>query len=102
MLGGGLLIFRLGNVAIDVARVLCSRGESLQHTDITEQAVEALQKSRIENVSVVGRRGPAQSSFTNKELRELITKRSFPTISTRFSCYSCRLCAERGMWFSSS
>ncbi|CEO99419.1 hypothetical protein PBRA_001325 [Plasmodiophora brassicae] len=74
------VIIGQGNVAIDVARVLCSRGESLQHTDITEQAVEALQKSRIENVSVVGRRGPAQSSFTNKELRELITKRSFPTI----------------------
>ncbi|KRY75276.1 NADPH:adrenodoxin oxidoreductase, mitochondrial [Trichinella pseudospiralis] len=60
-----------GNVALDIVRVLLSRVENFQHTDMAEHAVEALNKSRLKRVLLVGRRGPAQVSFTTKELREL-------------------------------
>ncbi|KAI7875038.1 nucleotide-binding domain-containing protein [Lichtheimia hyalospora FSU 10163] len=59
-----------GNVALDVARVLLSPIDELRKTDITEYALEALSKSKIRHVHVVGRRGPLQASFTSKELRE--------------------------------
>ncbi|KAI9230598.1 MAG: hypothetical protein DHS80DRAFT_26560 [Piptocephalis tieghemiana] len=61
-----------GNVALDVARVLLSPIDALRHTDITEMALEALSKSRIRHVHVVGRRDPQHVAFTTKELRELI------------------------------
>lgn len=60
-----------GNVALDVARILCSPVESLAKTDIADHALEALRHSNITEVLVVGRRGPAQTSFTTPELREL-------------------------------
>ncbi|KAI8994508.1 hypothetical protein BDB01DRAFT_714973 [Pilobolus umbonatus] len=59
-----------GNVALDIARILLSPIDELRKTDITEYALEALSKSRIKHVHVVGRRGPVQVSFTSKELRE--------------------------------
>ncbi|KAI9317722.1 hypothetical protein BX666DRAFT_2026991 [Dichotomocladium elegans] len=59
-----------GNVALDVARVLLSPIDVLRKTDITEYALEALVKSKVRHVHVVGRRGPLQASFTSKELRE--------------------------------
>lgn len=59
-----------GNVALDVARILLSPIDDLRKTDITEYALEALSKSRIKHVHVVGRRGPLQAAFTAKELRE--------------------------------
>ncbi|RCI06261.1 hypothetical protein CU098_006030 [Rhizopus stolonifer] len=59
-----------GNVALDIARILLSPVDELRKTDITEYALEALSKSRIKHVHVVGRRGPVQVSFTSKELRE--------------------------------
>lgn len=62
-----------GNVALDVARTLLSDVDRLRNTDITEQALEALAKSTIKRVHVVGRRGPIQASFTIKEVRELMT-----------------------------
>ena len=49
-----------GNVALDVARVLLSPIDTLRKTDITEYALEALSKSKIRHVHVVGRRGPLQ------------------------------------------
>jgi adrenodoxin-NADP+ reductase len=49
-----------GNVALDVARILLSPIDELRKTDITEYALEALSKSRIKHVHVVGRRGPVQ------------------------------------------
>lgn len=51
-----------GNVALDVARVLLSPIDALRHTDITEMALEALSKSRIRHVHVVGRRDPQHVS----------------------------------------
>ncbi|KAH6942352.1 hypothetical protein HPB50_003972 [Hyalomma asiaticum] len=58
-------------VALDVARILLSPPESLQETDIVEPALEALRKSRLRKVIVVGRRGPFEVAFTIKELREM-------------------------------
>lgn len=59
-----------GNVALDIARILLSPIDVLRKTDITEYALEALSKSRVKHVHVVGRRGPVQVSFTSKEVRE--------------------------------
>jgi ferredoxin--NADP+ reductase len=60
-----------GNVAMDLARILASPREMLAGTDIAEHALEALGESRIREIHVLGRRGPAQAAFTNKELKEL-------------------------------
>ncbi len=60
-----------GNVAMDLARILASPPEALATTDIAEHALEALSESRIREIIVLGRRGPAQAAFTTKELREL-------------------------------
>jgi ferredoxin/flavodoxin---NADP+ reductase len=60
-----------GNVALDVARILCSPPDRLARTDIADHALDALRASRIKEVLVVGRRGPAQAAFTTPELKEL-------------------------------
>ena len=54
------MIVGQGNVALDVARILLSDVDTLRSTDIADYAVEALSKSRIKRVRVVGRRGPLQ------------------------------------------
>lgn len=59
-----------GNVAIDVARILVLSLDRLGRTDIADHALEALRRSRVRRVTLLGRRGPAQASFTNPELRE--------------------------------
>jgi ferredoxin--NADP+ reductase len=61
----------VGNVAIDVARILCRTPEELATTDISDQAFEALRMSSVKEVYLLGRRGPAQAAFTNPEIREL-------------------------------
>ncbi|KAF2154396.1 nucleotide-binding domain-containing protein [Myriangium duriaei CBS 260.36] len=66
------VIIGQGNVAMDVARVLLAPLSHLRQTDITEEAIEALSRSQVKNVKVVGRRGPLQAAFTTKELRELM------------------------------
>ena len=60
-----------GNVAADVVRILTRDHDELARTDIADHALEALRASRIEEVVVLGRRGPAQAAFTSAELREL-------------------------------
>jgi len=60
-----------GNVAIDVARILARTPEELRATDIADHALEDLAHSRIEEIFVLGRRGPVQAAFTPKELDEL-------------------------------
>src|SRR6476469_9402948 len=60
-----------GNVAADVTRLLTLGPAELERTDVAEHALAALRESRIEEVVVVGRRGPAQAAFTSAELREL-------------------------------
>lgn len=61
----------VGNVAIDVARILCKTPAELATTDIADYALEALAKSRVEEVVVLGRRGPAQAAFTLPEIKEM-------------------------------
>ncbi len=64
-------VIGVGNVALDVARILLRTQEELQATDIAQHALEALAKSNIKQVTLVGRRGPAQAAFTFAELKEL-------------------------------
>jgi ferredoxin--NADP+ reductase len=61
----------VGNVAVDVVRILCRTPEELATTDIADYALDALGKSRVKEVYLLGRRGPAQAAFTNPEIREL-------------------------------
>src|SRR5215217_4538309 len=60
-----------GNVAADVTRILTLSAGELARTDIANHALQALGESRVEEVVVLGRRGPAQAAFTSAELREL-------------------------------
>jgi ferredoxin--NADP+ reductase len=60
-----------GNVAADVTRMLTLSSAELERTDVADHALEALRESRVEEVIVLGRRGPAQAAFTSAELREL-------------------------------
>jgi ferredoxin/flavodoxin---NADP+ reductase len=61
----------VGNVAVDVVRILCRTAEELAATDISDDALAALRESRVREVYLLGRRGPAQAAFTNPEIREL-------------------------------
>jgi ferredoxin--NADP+ reductase len=74
--GGGAPVERAvvignGNVALDVARMLVLDPSELAPTDTADHALEVLAASRVNEVVVVGRRGPAQAAFTNPELLEL-------------------------------
>ncbi len=61
----------VGNVAVDVARILSRSPEELAKTDIADHALEALRHSKVKNVYLLGRRGPAQAAFTTPEVKEL-------------------------------
>src|ERR671934_882339 len=60
-----------GNVAIDVARMLALTAEELASTDTTEPAADAIVGSTVKEIIIVGRRGPAQASWTTQELKEM-------------------------------
>ncbi len=64
-------VIGVGNVAVDVARVLCRLPEELAKTDIADHALEVLRASRVKEVYLIGRRGPAQAAFTTPEIKEL-------------------------------
>ncbi len=59
-----------GNVAMDVARILCKTIEELKTTDISQHALDVLATSKVREVHMIGRRGPVQASFTAVEARE--------------------------------
>lgn len=65
------VVIGLGNVALDVARVLLRPIEQLARTDISDLAMERLRQSRIKRVTILGRRGPVEAKFSPPELREL-------------------------------
>ncbi len=65
-------VIGVGNVAIDCARVLLKDADALAETDICAHALETLRAHPVSSVSLIGRRGVAQASFTPKELRELL------------------------------
>jgi ferredoxin--NADP+ reductase len=60
-----------GNVALDVARMLALTPEELTPTDTTDPAIEAIGSSTVREIVIVGRRGPAQASWTTQELKEM-------------------------------
>jgi ferredoxin--NADP+ reductase len=64
-------VIGVGNVAVDVARILARNPEELRETDVSQPVLEALMASKVREVYMIGRRGPAQAKFTTKELREL-------------------------------
>ncbi|KAK1236644.1 NADPH-adrenodoxin reductase [Marasmius sp. AFHP31] len=65
-------IIGLGNVSLDVARILLMSPEELAPYDVPESVLDVLRRSTIEHVSIIGRRGPLEAAFTTKELREMM------------------------------
>lgn len=68
---GRAVVVGNGNVALDVARILVTDPDVLANTDIADHALELLHARGVEEVVIIGRRGPLQSTFTTLELREL-------------------------------
>ena len=64
-------VIGVGNVAVDVARILARDPASLAETDVPQPVLETLHASKVREVHMIGRRGPAHAKFTTKELREL-------------------------------
>ncbi|MBI3982354.1 MAG: FAD-dependent oxidoreductase [Gemmatimonadetes bacterium] len=64
-------VIGVGNVAVDVARILVRSPDDLASTDIADYALDALRESRVREVVMLGRRGALQAAFTNAELKEL-------------------------------
>lgn len=69
--GSRAVVVGNGNVALDVARILVTDPEVLGQTDIADHALESLRPCGVDEVVVIGRRGPLQTAFTTLELREL-------------------------------
>ena len=68
---GRAVVVGNGNVALDVARILVTDPDALANTDIADHALESLRRRGVEEVVIIGRRGPLQATFTTLELREL-------------------------------
>jgi ferredoxin/flavodoxin---NADP+ reductase len=64
-------VIGVGNVAVDVARILARDPQELRETDVSQPVLDTLMASKVREVHMIGRRGPAQAKFTTKELREL-------------------------------
>jgi ferredoxin--NADP+ reductase len=77
----------VGNVAIDVARILARNRGELAATDISAAALDALRAAPIEEVILMGRRGPAQAAFSPKEIAELGNLPGVDTIITPEDAY---------------
>jgi ferredoxin--NADP+ reductase len=69
--GARAVVIGNGNVALDVARILVTDPGELARTDIADHALESLRPCGVDEVVVIGRRGPLQTAFTTLELREL-------------------------------
>lgn len=74
LLAERVMVVGNGNVALDVARILATDPERLAHTDIADPALAALRASRVREVVVLGRRGPAEAAFTLPELISLVQR----------------------------
>ena len=68
---GRAVVVGNGNVALDVARILVTDPDLLANTDIADHALQSLHERGVEEVVIIGRRGPLQATFTTLELREL-------------------------------
>ncbi|OBI49079.1 NADP oxidoreductase [Mycobacterium kyorinense] len=71
--GARAVVVGNGNVALDVARILVSDPDELAQTDIADHALDSLRPCGVQEVVILGRRGPLQTAFTTLELRELGT-----------------------------
>ena len=69
--GGHAVVIGNGNVALDVARILAKTRGEFAGSDIVAHALDILQQSKIEQITILGRRGPHQIAMTTKELGEL-------------------------------
>ncbi len=65
------VIIGQGNVAVDVTRILAKTPQELSTSDITAHALSVLTHSKIQDIYLVGRRGPVQAAFTQLEIEEL-------------------------------
>jgi ferredoxin--NADP+ reductase len=65
------VVIGVGNVALDVARMLALTPEELAPTDTSDRAIAAINASPVREIVIVGRRGPTQAAFTTPELTEL-------------------------------
>lgn len=65
------IVVGVGNVAMDVARILASSYDELAKTDMADYALEALKNSKVRKIYLLGRRGPAQAAFSTPEVKEL-------------------------------
>lgn len=64
-------VIGVGNVAVDVVRILAKTAAELRPTDVPEEVLERLEASQVKAIHMIGRRGPEHAKFTLKELREL-------------------------------
>lgn len=79
--GRHAVIIGMGNVALDVARILSKTEAEFEGSDIVAHALELLRDSNIETITVLGRRGPHQIMMTPKELGELLRlERAVPRV----------------------
>ncbi len=65
------VVVGMGNVAVDVARILAKSPDDLRTTDLPDHVLDVLDRSAVRDIFMIGRRGPVQGKFTTKELREL-------------------------------
>ncbi len=65
------IVVGMGNVAMDVTRILAKSPDELADTDIADYALESLRGSKIKEIVILGRRGAAQAAFTPKEIKEI-------------------------------
>ncbi len=71
-----------GNVAMDLTRILIKDPEQLGETDIADYALEVLSQSKIREVILLGRRGPAQAAFSTKEIQEIAALEDSDTVAS--------------------
>jgi ferredoxin--NADP+ reductase len=64
-------VIGVGNVAVDVARILARSVDELRPTDLPDHVLTMLERSQVKEIHMIGRRGPVQAKFTTLELREL-------------------------------
>ncbi len=82
--GKSAVVIGMGNVALDVARILAKTDEEFVGSDIVNHALDALRTSNIRAITIVGRRGPHQIMMTPKELGELMhLARATPRVDPR-------------------
>lgn len=70
-----VVIIGVGNVALDCCRILLRDPSELTNTYMSKSVLELLKHSSVQKVTILGRRGPLEASFTTKELREQINLR---------------------------